>query len=239
MMKISGAVSEPFSAIRRRSLAQAGAKAAGSPRAVDEAQFLGVSEAELTPAVRAAIAALVMELDGLKAEIARLKALLTEAEEVADRDPLTSVKNRRAFIRELRRISAFAHRYGATASLAYFDVDDLKGVNDRFGHAAGDAVLLAVANRLSAHVRESDVVGRMGGDEFAVLLVQADAETAEIKAGALARAIEAEPVECGPWMAPLRVSYGVRQLDPNDEPEAMVADADAAMFVMKRARRVA
>jgi len=233
-MKIAGAASEPFTAIRRRSLAQAGGQTPAPVRAADEARFLGIGEAELTPAVRAAIAALVIELDDLKSEIARLKALLTQAEAAADEDGLTSVKNRRGFLRDLRRISAFADRYGSPASLVYFDLDDFKQVNDRFGHAAGDAALKAVAGRLSAHVRESDVVGRLGGDEFAVVLAQADQATALAKAEALARAIEGEPVPCGDSVT---VSYGVRQIEPGQDCETLVAEADAAMFLMKRTRR--
>jgi diguanylate cyclase (GGDEF)-like protein len=122
--------------------------------------------------------------------------------------------------------------------MVYFDVDDLKGVNDRFGHAAGDAALKAVADRLSTHVRESDIVARIGGDEFAVLLVHADDATAHAKAEMLARLVETDPVSAGAWLAPLRVSWGVRQLDPAADPEALIADADAAMFVMKRARQL-
>jgi diguanylate cyclase (GGDEF)-like protein len=235
-MKISAARSEPFSANRRRSLVEAGARVAGGAPAVDQALFLGVSEAEMTPAVKAALATLVIELDDLRSELKRLKARLIEAEAAADEDPLTSVKNRRAFLRELKRIAAFAQRYDAPASLVYFDLDDLKGVNDRFGHAAGDAALKAVAERLSAHVRESDVVGRMGGDEFAVLLVQADYATALAKAEMLARLVEAEPIQAGAWLAPIRISWGVRQIDPGADAESLIADADIAMFSMKRTR---
>ena len=164
---------------------------------------------------------------------------LAEAEAAADQDPLTSARNRRAFVRELRRIAAFAQRYGEPASLVYFDLDDLKAINDRFGHAAGDAALQAVADRLATHVRESDVVGRMGGDEFAVLLVQADLAVAEAKAETLARLVGAEPVKAGEWLAPLRLSWGACQIDPTKDPEALIADADAAMFAMKRARATA
>jgi diguanylate cyclase (GGDEF)-like protein len=235
-MKISGAQSEPFSAIRRRGLVEAGVKAVGQAPAADQARFLGISETELTPAVQAAIAALVIELDDLRSEVQRLKARLLEAEAAADQDPLTSAKNRRAFLRELRRIAAFAQRYDAPASLVYFDLDDLKGVNDRFGHAVGDAALKAVAERLATHVRESDVVGRMGGDEFCVLLVQADQTTAQAKAEMLARLVEADPIQAGDWLAPIRVSWGVRQIDPAADPETLIADADAAMFAMKRTR---
>jgi diguanylate cyclase (GGDEF)-like protein len=236
-MKISAARSEPFAAIRRRGLAEAGAKVMGESQVVDQARFLGLAESELTAAVKAALATLVIELDDLRAEVKRLKARLAEAEAAADADPLTGVKNRRAFIRELKRIAAFCQRYGAPASLLYFDLDDLKGLNDRFGHAAGDAALSAVAERLSAHVRESDVIGRIGGDEFAVLLVQADAATAEAKGEMLARAVAAEPVQAGAWLAPVRVSWGARQIDPAGDVEAELSRADAAMFAMKRAAR--
>ena len=144
------------------------------------------------------------------------------------------MKNRRAFIRELRRIAAFSQRYGSPASLIYFDLDDFKQINDRFGHAAGDAALKAVAERLSANIRETDVVGRLGGDEFAVLLAQADQATAQAKAEGLVREIQREPVSCGACMAPLHVSFGVRQIDPTQDPETILAEADAVMFVMKR-----
>ncbi|HEX3919334.1 MAG TPA: GGDEF domain-containing protein [Caulobacteraceae bacterium] len=236
-MKISTARSEPFSAIRRRNLALAGAKLPGAaPSATDDARFMGVTEAGLTPAVKAALATLVIELEDLRSELKWLKARLLEAEAAADEDPLTGVKNRRAFLREVKRVSAFGVRYDVPASVVYFDLDDLKGVNDRFGHAAGDAALKAVADRLSSHVRDSDLVARMGGDEFAVLLVHADNATAHAKAEMLARLVEAEPINAGAWLAPLRVSWGVRQLDPAADAEAMIADADAAMFAMKRAR---
>jgi diguanylate cyclase (GGDEF)-like protein len=234
-MKISAARAEPFASMRRRNLAEAGAKVVVA-QAADQVGFLGVCEAELTPAVRAAIATLVIELGDLRTEVQRLKARLREAETAADEDPLTSAKNRRAFIREVRRIAAFAQRYDAPASLVYFDLDDLKGVNDRLGHAAGDAVLKAVADRLSGHVRESDIVGRLGGDEFAVLLAQADLATARAKAEMLARLVEADPVQVGDWLTPIKVSWGVRQIDPGLDAEAIVADADGAMFAMKRAR---
>jgi diguanylate cyclase (GGDEF)-like protein len=234
-MKISSARAQPYSPLRPQALAAAtGQSTAVAP--VDQARFLGISEIELTPAVQAAIATLVLELDELRVEVARLKARLTEAEAAADEDPLTCAKNRRAFMRELRRIAAFSQRYGWPASLVYFDVDDLKGVNDRSGHAAGDAVLQAVADRLVGHVRDTDVVGRMGGDEFAVLLAQADQQTAEAKAEMLARLVTAEPVQAGPWLTPVKVSWGVREIVPEADPEVLVADADAAMFAMKRTR---
>ena len=130
-MKISGAKSEPFSAIRRRALAQAGAHATGAPVAADTSAFLGLEPADMTPQVRAALQTLITELDDLRGEVGRLKAQLAAAEELADRDVLTPVRNRRAFVRELHRAAAFTLRYGSPASLVYFDLDGFKTVNDR------------------------------------------------------------------------------------------------------------
>lgn len=238
-MKISGAASEPFSAIRRRALAQAGAQVAPTAAAADASAFLGLGPADMTPQVQAALQTLISELDDLKLEISRLKAQLALAEEMADQDPLTPVKNRRAFAREVQRTANFLRRYGGAASVVYFDLDGFKSVNDRFGHAAGDAALRAVAECLSANVRESDVVGRMGGDEFAVVLTQADRLTAEAKAQALAAVVEREPVKCGEWSVPLHISYGVREIAPEADAETVIAEADAAMFVRKRSRNAA
>ena len=221
--------------MRRRALAKAGADlTAGQAAPADATSFLGLEESDLTPAVQSALTTLLSEIDDLRGEVARLKARLSETEGLADQDVLTPLLNRRAFLRELRRIGAFAQRYGSPASLVYFDMDGFKAVNDRFGHAAGDAALKVVAERLLANVRESDVVGRLGGDEFAVILVQADAETAAAKAETLKTAIESSPADLGQWSAPLKVSYGVRVIEPGAEPEATLAEADAAMFVRKR-----
>lgn len=235
-MKLFGARSEPFSDIRRRALTQAGSQVASAPaRAADGAAFLGLTETDLTPQVQNALQTLLSEIDDLRGEVGRLKARLAETEGLADQDVLTPLLNRRAFMRELRRIAAFAQRYGSPASLIYLDLDGFKGVNDRFGHAGGDAALKAVADRLLAHVRESDIVGRLGGDEFGVILAQADEETARAKAASLAAIIEGQPVDLGEWSAPLHVSYGVRAIPPDGDPEAVLAEADAAMYVRKRA----
>jgi diguanylate cyclase (GGDEF)-like protein len=235
-VKVGGARNEPFSAIRRRALARAGAEAAPRANPPDKVAFLGLTEDDLTPPVKAAIQTLLTEIDDLRGEVARLKARLAEIEGLADRDGLVPLLNRRAFIRELRRASTFARRYGSPASLVFFDLDGFKSVNDRYGHAAGDAALQEVAQRLLDNVRESDVVGRLGGDEFAVVLAQADQVTAEAKARALVQAIEGKPISFGVWSAPLHVSWGACQIVDDVEPETLLAQADAAMFAYKRAR---
>ncbi len=237
-MKVPGVRNEPISATRRPAAATgAYAVSAGAAARVDQTTFLGIPAHEMTPGVMAAIQTLLGELDALRGEVGRLKARLTEAETLADRDTLTPLLNRRGFLRELSRIRAFAQRHGTPASLVYFDLDGFKAINDRFGHAVGDAALRAVAERLAASVRESDVVGRMGGDEFALVLVQADAEAAEAKAASLATLFEQEPLPIGDGTLRIRLSYGVREIGPDADAESMIADADTAMFAAKRLRK--
>jgi diguanylate cyclase (GGDEF)-like protein len=173
----------------------------------------------------------------LKAELAAVRARLAEVELLADRDPLAPVLNRRAFVRELQRTIAYCQRYGAEASLAFFDLDGFKAVNDTYGHAAGDAALKVVAATLAAHVRESDVVGRLGGDEFGVILAQADREQAGIKAASLVEELEKAPVIFEGRAIRLGASFGVRAFEKGLDALQMMAEADAAMFIRKGERR--
>ena len=242
-MKLLGVRADPLSGVRRRTALQAAAESSGqasaAARSGDSAAFLGLGPADLTAPVQAALSTLLTEIGELRREVGLLKGRLAEAEDLADRDALTPVLNRRAFVRELQRVVTFAQRYGSPASLVYFDLDGFKAVNDRFGHAAGDAALKTVAERLVANVRTSDVVGRLGGDEFAVILVQADLGTGLAKAASLAQAIESEPAACGDWLAPLHVSYGVREIEPDLSAEQLLAEADAAMYARKRSQPTA
>ena len=177
------------------------------------------------------------EIAALKAEVETLKARLAQAEMLADRDPLAPLLNRRAFVRELTRTLAYCERYQAEASLIYFDLDGFKAVNDRYGHAAGDEALAHVSAILATHVRESDLAGRLGGDEFAVVLAQATAEAAEVKAQALAAEVMANPAGYQGRSMALSISYGVRGFEPGLTAAQMLAEADAAMFINKGRRR--
>ena len=125
---------------------------------------------------------LAAEVDALAAQLEASRARITELEARIDIDPLTDILNRRGFERELKRSLAYVKRYGTSAALIYLDLDGFKPVNDRHGHAAGDAVLKAVAAALVRSVRASDVVARIGGDEFAVLLWNVTGPAAAAKA---------------------------------------------------------
>ncbi len=175
------------------------------------------------------VARLRAENDALKAQVAALRAL-------ADRDVLTPLLNRRAFMAELNRALAYCRRYKAKAVLIYLDLDGFKGVNDRLGHLAGDAALQRVADQLVASVRESDVVARLGGDEFAILLHQTTLDAARAKAAVLSDLIAAEPIEAEGERLHFSGSFGLRAFEGQDSAEQWLAEADAAMFVRKRSR---
>jgi diguanylate cyclase (GGDEF)-like protein len=160
-------------------------------------------------------------------------------EKTADQDGMLPLLNRRAFVRELARYIAFTGRYNTPASLIYFDLNHLKRTNDTHGHAAGDAVLAHFADVLLGHVRDSDSVGRLGGDEFGVLLSHADQDLATKKADALAEALKASPTSWQGRTIPVSFAYGAFQLNPGDSPDLAMARADQAMYAHKRRAKAA
>ncbi|HEY0282238.1 MAG TPA: GGDEF domain-containing protein [Rhizomicrobium sp.] len=201
------------------------------------ASVLGIPEAEFTPRVRDAIMTLMGEVDELRRELQRTRDRLEEAEKTADQDHLLPLLNRRAFVRELTRYISFTGRYGTPATLIYFDLDGFKTVNDTHGHAGGDAVLSHFAETLLSHVRDSDIVGRLGGDEFGVLLTHANQEQGLKKADQLAENLRAAPTLWGGKSIPTNFSYGAFELKPGDTADLAITKADEAMYAHKRTSR--
>ena len=176
------------------------------------------------------------EVEILRLELKVMGRRLAESQRLADRDVLTPLLNRRAFVRELQRSIALSRRHDTPACLIYIDLNEFKSVNDAYGHAAGDAVLIAVAERLMAGVREEDTVGRIGGDEFAVLMQYADAQGATARAASLATAVSSAPIVCEGRKITVGLTYGVRQIGAADSAEQALSEADAAMYLRKPAR---
>jgi len=229
-----GASSGP-AGIRGRERTAAPAASAAAPRAVaDTTSVMGIPEVELTPKVRSAIMALMQEVDNLRRELDRSKQRLADLERLADQDALTPVINRRAFVRELSRVIAYAKRYDTMSSLIYFDINGFKAINDTYGHACGDAALMHVVDQLSRHIRDSDVLGRLGGDEFGVILAHADQRQAAEKAAQLARAVAARPLTWEGTSIVLEVAYGVYNFKPGENAVEALAAADRAMYAHKK-----
>ena len=222
---------EGIASVRKQAPLSAVPAAAAAPR--DVLALVGIPQAELTPSVQKALTMLMAEVEELRRELGDARARIGHLEKLVDEDPLVPLVNRRAFVRELTRMLAFAQRYGVPASVLYFDVNNMKVINDRFGHAAGDAALVAMARTLLENVRTSDVVGRLGGDEMGVLLVQADQAHADRKAAELAALLEALET---PWQGAsirLGVAYGAYAFAQGDSAGAIIDAADRAMYRVK------
>ncbi|HET9443367.1 MAG TPA: PAS domain S-box protein [Acidimicrobiales bacterium] len=157
---------------------------------------------------------------------------------LAEHDPLTGTWNRRRFEREVGEQIGRARRYGESAVVLMIDLDAFKEINDTFDHRTGDRALKAVAAALKRRLRDNDIVARVGGDEFAVLLPYTDAEQGEAIAADLRRLIGECLVEAGSTRLRLSVSIGAVHIDRHTvSDEAVLTEADRAMYRDKRRRR--
>jgi diguanylate cyclase (GGDEF)-like protein len=191
----------------------------------DEERSVSLSEAE----------ALLGEIERLRARIATLEATIGELGELAYRDPLVGLANRRSFVEKLENLIARVERYGGPAAMMFVDADGLKQINDAFGHGAGDAALVEIARMLEATARKSDCVARLGGDEFAILLEQADELRAwQMGLRLVERIMASHFCVNGRWLR-LSVAVGVGAIEPGDTPESVMARADRAMYRIKAA----
>jgi diguanylate cyclase (GGDEF)-like protein len=197
-------------------------------------KLAGIAESELTPQGRETLRRVLAESEGMRRELEEARTRIVQLERLADEDALTAIANRRAFIRELSRMIAFTRRYGSASSVVYFDVDGLKQINDTHGHPAGDAALRHVAGILCKNVRSSDLVGRLGGDEFGVILAQTNQEQATAKAVTLAQEIGKRSLRWGKVKITVSAAYGVYTFSGSDDPQVAIEAADKAMYKQKR-----
>jgi diguanylate cyclase (GGDEF)-like protein len=177
--------------------------------------------------IETSYAALVDENALLRASLAEMRERLEDLERLADTDTLTPLPNRRRFERELQRVVSQANRHGTPAAVLYIDLNGLKRVNDRHGHVAGDAALIHVARLLQALIRTTDVVARIGGDEFGLILDHLDHNSAIETAERISRCIASTPLDLGGTEVRLDAAIGV----------ATILSGDSAADVMNRADR--
>jgi diguanylate cyclase (GGDEF)-like protein len=187
------------------------------------------------PAVEAALAKLTPE-DRAAVRGALERAEKTEAElrHLADHDPLTGLLNRRRFRSELDQYVSFTARYGGRGAVMVIDIDGLKEVNDRYGHQAGDTLIRRVAEILRERVRATDLVARLSGDEFAVLMPQTDTAGA-LQLGEDLRSQVVEGLPLNTELTGATISVGVTMFGGQDAAgaEAVLVAADQAMYQAK------
>jgi two-component system, cell cycle response regulator len=155
-------------------------------------------------------------------------------------DDLTGLYNRRGFLDLGEQYLKLARRSGRAVLLVYMDVDELKAVNDTLGHLAGDRLLIQLANVLRDTFRQSDITARMGGDEFAVMALEASEDNEEWLARRLRERVE-EVNRAGREPFQLSISLGIARFAPESRPRLteLLALADQAMYMEKRAKKAA
>lgn len=213
----------------------AGAQAASRTAPAATASVLGIPETEFTPRVRDAIMTLMHEVERLRRELDQTRARLDDMSRAADEDMLLPILNRRAFVREITRFIAFAERHGTPSSVLYFDLDDFKAVNDAHGHAAGDAVLRHFSDLLANQIRDTDVLARIGGDEFGIILAHVRLDQAKKKSESLAQALRDKPPLWDGEPVKLTFACGCYELGAGQSADLAMNEADRAMYTEKRA----
>jgi diguanylate cyclase (GGDEF)-like protein len=152
-------------------------------------------------------------------------------------DDLTGLVNRRRFLEALASEIVRAETFGTPLSIVLADLDHFKLVNDRFGHHAGDELLRSFAGRVRAHLRDVDVPGRLGGEEFAILVPETAAAGAAAVAERLRRSLMGVPISAGDDSALVTASFGVAQLAPAESGDDLLRRADVALYSAKRQGR--
>jgi len=180
-------------------------------------------------------AELLDEIARLRAEVKRLESRVEELDRLAHRDALVPLANRRGMLRELEKMIARCERHEISSAMLFVDLNDLKILNDKFGHIGGDAALVMVAEKLLEGTRATDCVARLGGDEFCILLDHADEASAVDTANRLIEAIAAADFLFEGAPIPLSVAIGVSIIQEGDTPATILARADKAMYRVKAA----
>jgi diguanylate cyclase (GGDEF)-like protein len=178
---------------------------------------------------------MIAEITALRDKVAQLQERVTQLDQLAHQDSLIDLPNRRGFMRALERLIDRVNRYDEKCAMLFVDIDGLKVINDNFGHKAGDEALIQVARLLVGGVRKSDLVARIGGDEFGILLSHADEANADETATRLVDLIAGCDFAHDGDSLPLSVAIGVSMISGEESPEEVIARADAEMYLRKAA----
>ncbi len=176
---------------------------------------------------RAQVAAAEQQIEKLRSELELMSRLVRE-------DQLTGALNRRGLDEALAREVARAERAGASLCVAMIDIDDFKNINDSFGHQVGDIVLVHLVSLIRETIRNNDLIGRYGGDEFLLLLPELQMEEASAVMDRLRREVAAKPLSWGNHRLVVSFSIGVAARVSGEEGIALVQRADQALYAVKR-----
>lgn len=173
----------------------------------------------------------------LEVKNAELQAALTRLNEMVTQDVLTRAFSRRYIFEQLERQVSIRRRHGASVCLVMFDLDHFKSINDHYGHPVGDRALQMVAQTVTAQLREGDMLARVGGEEFLVLLPMTDGDAAFLLADRLRGVLEKTTVTEGSIKVHLPASFGVAELLPDEDVASWFKRVDAALYRAKTTGR--
>ncbi len=163
-----------------------------------------------------------------------LKAVIAQADEVSHTDALTFLPNRKQIVADLQRQVTFSDRYNTPLSVSMLDFDHFKLINDTYGHSVGDDVLRFVAMQLREHIRQPDLVGRYGGEEFLMLLPNSTLKAASEQAARLCEQVRSTPIVSGARVIHITISIGIAQYRIREENwEQLLRRADQALYLAK------
>jgi diguanylate cyclase len=177
------------------------------------------------------------ELEQTRAQLGSMHDALQQAHTLANTDALTGLPNRRGIDITLSRELARARRMKSTLCVAIIDIDHFKRINDQYGHAVGDEALVHLADIIRPAIRETDAVGRYGGEEFLLVLPDTALSGAEFTLNRLLRGLEREPLATGGHLVQIRFSAGLAQWQPGESAQEAIERADQAMYAAKEAGR--
>lgn len=176
-------------------------------------------------------------LDEAEQIIAAHRGRIAELERLSTTDELTGALNRRGFLEQMRLQISGARRYGHSGVLALCDLDNLKQINDSHGHKAGDETLITLFAFMRDQVRETDLIGRIGGDEFAIVLTCSDAPGGLCRVDALAAALDSGLAVCKATGNPVLASFGAVPYYGDETADALLQAADEKLYSAKRRRK--
>ncbi len=192
----------------------------------DIAQLQGVDERALPPQARAAFVELVGEVADLRHRLAQTRDRIAYLQNLLDQDPMAPVLNRRGLARELAHVLSLGVRHETESTLCYFRMEGLAEINAQYGHAVGDAAVELFGAALAAAVRPGDVVGRLGGSEFAAILVASALADGRIRAQGIAAEVGERVVHWGGRPIRFQVAWAVHPLRPGQDVATALRELD-------------
>ncbi|MCK7612163.1 GGDEF domain-containing protein [Roseibium sediminicola] len=185
----------------------------------------------------AKFASLNDDISSLNSKIRHFGRENSQLENLALTDPLTEVYNRRGFDRELEREFSRANRYGHAFCITLIDLDHFKSFNDTHGHQLGDKVLVHFAHRCLEHLRQTDIICRVGGEEFALILPETSLDQATVVVNRMLDLINATPLYANGEHYAYTASAGLAQQQPDDTPESLYMRTDQNLYAAKNQGR--